>query len=103
MQNLLVLYANLESSKNHLVVKPSELFCFKDTINVAMLLVFLGGVNRQCICVKYFELRANRLRIKIYGKIPAEKFNILSTYMQFFTQHILSKNIREFCMAIPVG
>ena len=46
---------------------------------------------------------AKRLRIKIYGKIPVEKFNILSTYMQFFTQHILFKNIREFCMAIPVG
>ena len=86
-----------------MVVKPSELFCFKDTINVATLLAFLGGVNRQCNCVKYFELRANRLRIKIYGKIPVEKFNILSTYMQFFTQHILLKNIREFGMAIPVG
>ena len=55
-QNLLVLFANLESSKNHLVVKPYELFCFKDTINVAALLVFLGSLNRQCICVKYFEL-----------------------------------------------
>ena len=39
-----------------LVVKPSELFCFKDTINFTSLLLFLSGINRRCIWVKYFEL-----------------------------------------------
>ena len=38
------------------VVKPSELFCFKDTINFTSLLLFLSGINRRCIWVKYFEL-----------------------------------------------
>ena len=39
-----------------LVVKPSELFCFKDTINFTSFLLFLSGINRRCIWVKYFEL-----------------------------------------------
>ena len=55
----------------------------------------------QFVCMT--KNRPNRLRIKIYGKMPVEKLNILSTYMQFSTQHILLKNIREFCVAIPVG
>ena len=60
-----------------LVVKPSELLCFKDTINFTALLLFLSGINRQCIWVKYFELNSmtwpiksltSLIGIKIYGK-----------------------------------
>ena len=47
-----------------LVVKPSELFCFKDTINFTSLLLFLSGINRRCIWVKYFELNSIVLPIK---------------------------------------
>ena len=41
-----------------LVVKPSELFCFKDTINFTALLLFLSGINGRCIWVKYLELNS---------------------------------------------
>ena len=109
-QNLLVLFANLESSKNHLVVKPYELFCFKDN-KCCGVISFSWQLEQTVYLCKIFwtqfvcmtKNRPNRLRIKIYGKIPIEKLNILSTYMQFSTQHILLKNIREFCVAIPVG
>ena len=47
-----------------LVVKPSELFCFKDTINFTSLLLFLSGINRRCIWVKYFELSSMTWPIK---------------------------------------
>ena len=47
-----------------LVVKPSELFCFKDTINFTSLLLFLSGINRRCIWVKYFELNSIAWPIK---------------------------------------
>ena len=47
-----------------LVVKPSELFCFKDTINFTSLLLFLSGINRRCIWVKYFELNSIEWPIK---------------------------------------
>ena len=47
-----------------LVVKPSELFCFKDTINFTSLLLFLSGINRRCIWVKYFELSSIAWPIK---------------------------------------
>ena len=47
-----------------LVLKPSELFCFKDTINFTSLLLFLSGINRRCIWVKYFELNSIAWPIK---------------------------------------
>ena len=47
-----------------LVVKASELFCFKDTINFTSLLLFLSGINRRCIWVKYFELNSIAWPIK---------------------------------------
>ena len=47
-----------------LVVKPSELFCFKDAINFTSLLLFLSGINRRCIWVKYFELSSIAWPIK---------------------------------------
>ena len=47
-----------------LVVKPSELFCFKDTINFTSLLLFLSGINRRCIWVRYFELSSTAWPIK---------------------------------------
>ena len=47
-----------------LVLKPSELFCFKYTINFTSLLLFLSGINRRCIWVKYFELNSIAWPIK---------------------------------------
>ena len=61
---LKVILRKIRIFEKPLVVKPSELFCFKDTINFTSLLLFLSGINRRCIWVKYFELNSIAWPIK---------------------------------------
>ena len=87
-----------------LVVKPSELFCFKDTINLTALLLFLSGIKRQCIWVKYFELSSmawpikgpNSLGIKIYGKYQWIKKFDKHLYPILYTSYAIKKIYKNF-------
>ena len=88
-----------------LVVKPSELFCFKDTINFTALLLFLSGINRRCIWVKYFELNSIvlpiksltcSLGIKIYGKYQWIKKFDKHLYPMLYTSYAMKKIYKNF-------
>ena len=92
-----------------LVVKPSELFCFKDNkfyFVITFSQRYKQTVNLGKIFWTQFDCMTNKkpnsLGIKIYGKYQWIKKFDKHLYPILYTAYAIKKNMLQFCMTIPV-
>ena len=78
-------------------MKPSELFCFKDTINFAASLFFLAAGNKKFFS-KFRKSNFLRSRSLLYKIVPTNLGVSKPTFYTFYTSHLRRKSTMRRCI-----